>query len=135
MNNQEILEETRKRVYPGKTLYTVLRHVSSSGASRDISVLSLDEMSGDRLDITQFDYAIEQLLGCKMSKRGEGNRVTGGGMNMGFHLVYSLSRVLFPDGFDCTGDFCPSNDHSNGAERDGKMHHNDGGYALKQRWL
>lgn len=62
---------------------------------------------------------------------------------MGFELVYSLSRTLFPDGFDCIGEgdgygtFCPSNDHSNDRTRDYSpgRHHGGGGYALRQRWL
>lgn len=50
--------------------------------------------------------------------------MNGCGMDMGFHLVYSLSRVLFSPkqgGFECLGigHYCPSNDHSNayGANR------------------
>lgn len=76
-------------------------------------------------------------------------------MDMGFWAVYQLSYGLFKGGFGCIGEGCPSNDHSNGdrdytphmseADRMGadgelcnchKDHmHNDGGYALKQRWL
>ena len=82
-------------------------------------------------------------------------------MDMGFHLVYSLSYALWPDGFGCVGAGCPSNDHSNGDRdytphgptdangdpedrdpgpgeaRDGLVRHwhRDGGYALRQRWL
>lgn len=70
--------------------------------------------------------------------------VCGGcGMDMGFDLVYRLSRTLFQDRFGCIGDSleyakrCPSNDHSNERERNytkGRQH-SDGGYALRQRWL
>jgi len=56
-------------------------------------------------------------------------------MDMGFHLVYSLSRALYPDGFACVGDYCPSNDHSNGQPKDLRSHHRDGGYALRQEWI
>jgi hypothetical protein len=82
-------------------------------------------------------------------------------MDMGFHLVYTLSYALYPQGFGCVGERCPSNDHSNGDRdytphgcydengaledrepgpgelRDGcRRHwHRDGGYALTQRWL
>jgi hypothetical protein len=50
---------------------------------------------------------------------------------MGFHLAYTLSRVIYPDGFGCIGKpndaarrwsgACPSNDHSNG-DRDYTPH-------------
>jgi hypothetical protein len=56
----------------------------------------------------------------------------GAGMDMGFALVYNLSRSLYPNGFDCIGESCPSNDHVNGYNR---SHHADGGYALQQSWL
>src|SRR3990167_5500047 len=76
-------------------------------------------------------YALDDTL----DRNRWGVRVGGCGMDMGFHLVYNLSRVLFPDGFDCIGKDFPANDHSNG-DRDYKPHtHKDGGYALKQRWL
>ena len=56
-------------------------------------------------------------------------------MDMGFHLVYELSRALYPAGFVCSGDKCNSNDHSNG-DRDHSPHqHQDGGYALRCRWI
>jgi len=47
-------------------------------------------------------------------------------MDMGFHLVSTLSYYLYPEGFGCTGksegrDRCPSNDHSNG-DRDYTPH-------------
>jgi hypothetical protein len=41
---------------------------------------------------------------------------------MGFALVYALGRKLYPDGFDCAGERCPSNDHSNRVEA---THHKD----------
>jgi hypothetical protein len=34
-------------------------------------------------------------------------------MDMGFALVSNLSATLYRDGFDCTGEHCSSNDHSN----------------------
>jgi hypothetical protein len=46
-----------------------------------------------------------------------GITVGGGGMDMGFHLVYNLGRVLWPFGFKRAGKRC------------------DGGYALRQEWL
>lgn len=51
-------------------------------------------------------------------------------MDMIMDTVYHLSRVLFRDGFTCTGKDCPSNDHHNG-DRNYKPHrHTDPGYSL-----
>jgi len=68
-------------------------------------------------------------------RRHEGAKASGCGMDMGFALVYDLSRILFKEGFECIGEHCPSNDHSNG-DRDRTPHkHSDPGYALNHRWL
>jgi hypothetical protein len=74
------------------TVYTVLRHVSQSGMSRDISLLIVED--GRLRNIT---YLAGKALGDKMKDRN-GQwviRVNGCGMDMGFHLVYSLSSVTY----------------------------------------
>lgn len=74
------------------TVYTILRTRSSSGMSRTISLLVAN--GGDITDIT---YYAAQALGDKLIEANghRAIRVQGGGMDMGFHLVYSLSSVLF----------------------------------------
>ncbi len=117
---------------PGDTVYTVLRHVSRSGMSRNISLIRMDETGP--WDIT---YAAAQIMGRRMAKNTEGMVCGGCGMDMGFDAVYSLARSLWPEGYPCIGEDCPANDHSNG-DRDytpGHAVHKDGGYALKQRWM
>jgi hypothetical protein len=91
----------------GATVYTVLRSVSSSGMTRHISLLVAD--GGEIVDIT---YLAAGVLGESLYERNGSRtlRVNGCGMDMGFHLVYSLSSVLFA-----------------GTDR--------AGYALKQRWI
>lgn len=123
-------------IKPGDTVYTILRSVSRSGMSREISVVI---KSGE--GVQNIDWYVCRILGDHLGR--EGIKVTGCGMDMGFHLVYSLSSVLFRDAFHCIGDSseygkrCPSNDHSNERAADytvGRLH-SDGGYALRQRWL
>ena len=136
---EEARESLLEWIKPGDTLYTILRHVSRSGMSRRIGVVKpyIREDTGE-LDMLFLDYAVATLTENRLSptgKKGEGICVDGCGMDMGFHLIYSLSYALWPDGFECIGSGCPSNDHSNG-DRDYSPHtHRDGGYALKQRWL
>ena len=118
-------EEARERllefVKPGDTVYTILRHVSRSGMSRAISLVVEREGGGF---VTLDRWASVLLEGY--SERHGGCKASGCGMDMGFHLVYSLGRRLFPDGFDTW----------EGYWRNGPMDHDpDGGYALKQRWL
>lgn len=86
----------------GSTMTTLLRHVSSSGMSRSISIVHNDQ------DIT---WTVARFLGEPLDSHG-GIRVDGCGMDMGFHLVYSLSRKLYRNALDT-----------------------DAGYAISQRWL
>jgi len=89
------------------TVYTILRTRSSSGMSRTISLLV---SNGD--GISDITYYAAQALGEKLIEANghRAIRVQGGGMDMGFHLVYSLSSVLF------------SGEHR-------------AGYVLSHRWL
>ena len=151
-------EEARENIAdllpPGTTVYTILRHVARSGMSRTIAPLVLPEGQPRWIG-----YSAARVLGDRYDTNAEGIAVSGAGMDMGFHLVYSLSAALFPDGFACIGADCPSADHSNGAPRPhdydspsglctvyhcglvredhptSPAHHRDGGYALRQRWL
>jgi hypothetical protein len=89
------------------TVYTILRSVSSSGMSRKISFKMTDNDS-----IYDITYLVAKVLDIKMIDFNGYNaiRVSGAGMDMGFHMVYSLSSVLFA-----------------GQDR--------AGYKLSQRWL
>jgi len=91
----------------GTKVYTILRSVSSSGMTRHISLVIAN---GDEvIDITYYAaHALEDRL--IESKGHRAIRVNGCGMDMGFHLVYNLSSVLFK-----------------GQDR--------AGYVLKQGWL
>jgi hypothetical protein len=146
----EALTRLHDWLKPGDTVYTVLDHVSASGMSRAIRVLLLSCENGKVVDLHP-NHAVSRVLGLRFHKRHGRETdalVMGGcGMDMGFELVYQLSCKMFPDGFGCIGEGCPSNDHSNG-DRDYTPHpplvvppdpgshwHGDGGYALRHRWL
>jgi hypothetical protein len=116
---------------PGSTVYTVLRHVSSSGMSRRIAVLFAE--GGKVRDVS---HLVARALEYKIHDRG-GLIVGGCGMDMGFSVSYNLSSALWGDGYPCLGKgedgrrVCPSNYHSNhrdsvrceGVERDGERLH------------
>ena len=114
---------------PGSVVYTVLRHVSRSGMSRRIDLYTM--VDGEPRWLSGYFKAAEGI------KPGKYDAITvpGCGMDMGFHLVYNLASMLYREGFECIGETCPSNDHSNG-DRDRTPHmHRDGGYTLRHRWL
>ena len=111
ITDQELArEELVKEYFNGEeraTVYTILRRVSSSGMTRHISLKVAQ--GGEIYDIT---YTAALALGDKLHDVNGCNtiKVNGAGMDMGFHLVYSLSSVLF-----------------HGEER--------AGYKLSHRWL
>ena len=126
---QDAIQELRALLPPGTKVYTVLNHVSRSGMMRAIDVRIASEGG-----ITGIPYM--ETLGFVWNKRHGGYTMGGCGMDMGFALVYDLSRIIYRDGFDCLGDRCPSSDHVN--IRDGTSipkHHKDGAYALRHEWI
>ena len=107
----EAVKLLKEFVKPGTTVYTVLRKVSSSGMSRQIDCYVIQD--GRPRWITGL---VAKACGIPRADQGHGPlRVGGCGMDMGFHVVYSLASVLFRDGWRCIGQKrrCPANDHVN----------------------
>lgn len=135
------VEEAREALHgvltPGAHLRTVIRYVSSSGMTRWISLLWIYTDKEGRPVVWDLSYSAARVLGEPLSNQHRGIKVSGCGMDMGFDLVYRLGRVLWPNGFACVGERCPSNDHSNGDRDYTPDHaiHSDGGYALTQGWI
>ena len=127
---QKAIEDLRKLLQPGMRLHTVLRHVSRSGMSRLVDVYLLQGGEARYLS-----WSVSRASGFPLDNRREAIRVGGCGMDVGFEVVYNLSRALWPNGFECIGEGCPSNDHSNGDTDRTPHHHADGGYALRHQWL
>lgn len=131
----DAITRLREILSPGDTVSTILDHVSRSGMTRHIRVLVPYVQKDGTVDYLHPNWLVATAIGARLAKRGDGVVMGGCGMDMGFQLVYTLSRILFPDGFDCAGERCRSNDHSNGDRKRTPHHHHDGGYALSQRWL
>ena len=73
------------------TLYTSLKHVSSSGMSKDMKVLAVKH--NEIIDVT---YYVGKIIGTLKERNGQRViRVGGCGMDMGFHVVYTVSAVLY----------------------------------------
>lgn len=115
------LNELKELVKVGDTVYTILRHVSASGMSRRISIIVIKDN-----EPLMIDYLVSKILDLKRTPRAEGVQISGAGMDMGFEIVYSLGRALFPDGFKVEG---------RGRNGDTSGWDKDGGYSLKHRWL
>lgn len=147
---EEAREQLRALLPPGSTVYTVLKHVSRSGMSRNIDCFVIQDNAPRWIS-----PLVSKATGIRFNEKAEALTVNGCGMDMGFHVVYELSYRLYPQGHDCVGENCPSNDHSNRVtppagtcddhvkQQNGvcinfncvPWHHSDGGYALRQRWM
>jgi len=114
---------------PGDTVWTKMVHCSKSGMSRVIDLYVMRDNEPVRISFPA------GILLEGYDRNHEGAKAGGCGMDMGFHLVYNLSYVLWPNGFVCIGKGCPSNDHSNGDTYYDPHPHKDGGYALNHRWM
>lgn len=108
----EALESLRNLVKRGDTVYTVLRNVSRSGMSRDIDLYIFRVGDNGKIYKVFLSYLVCKALDYRQAADGS-VKVGGAGMDMGFHLVYTLSRTLFktPD------------------------EEKDSGYALSQEWI
>lgn len=102
-------EELRKWLEPGDTIFVVLRRVSASGMSRLIDVYVIKDNEPRWLTLL-----VAEALGWPFREQDDAMRVSGAGMDMGFHVSYSLGQALWPKGH-------------------GDEPH--GGYLLKRRWL
>lgn len=122
---QEARERLREILTRGQEVSCVLRHVSRSGMMRHISLLVVDE-NGEIRDIS---YWAGQAIGSKLANDG-GIKVGGCGMDMGFHLVYTLARAVF-------GDLEPTPEEKANHPKwtSAEAHYGYGGYALKHRWV
>lgn len=129
------LDRLRELCPPGTTVQCVLEHVSKSGMMRSIKLYVIEPDGHMAWLNGLMETAGLEKCWRKDGRRMDGTKVGGCGMDMGFHLVYNLASALYRDGFTCTGERCPSNEHSNGDRDRTPHHHESGGYALRSNWL
>lgn len=81
----------------------VVKHVSSSGMSRDIAFREVIKTKYG-YSMLQFDWFFEQL-GWPRAKNYDAIRVGGCGMDMRFHVIYSVCSELKYYGFKLPKDW------------------------------
>lgn len=133
-DQQESRAWLREFIGSERTLYTCLRHVSGSGMQRKISVhmVKIEEFNQSDYDrgykpqsrIANISYHVARATGYRFDPKHEAITINGAGMDMGFALVYNLSRVLFEG---TTPDQEP--------RTNGSSTHGDPGYVLSHRWI
>lgn len=94
-------------------VYLVLRHTTRSGMTRYIDCFVLGKNMNGNTRPFFIGARVANILGWKWNQKRSGIKTEGCGMDMGFHLVYSLSLALY----------CP------------KKYNHDKAYKLNHRWL
>lgn len=126
----ESLATLRKNCPPGTKVYCTLRHVSRSGMQREISLHIIK-----RGQPVSCSWDAARVLGWSLNNARSSYwavKVSGAGMDMGFHLVNQLSYVLHgwkdrgADAIDAGGQGRPFTP---------RRGHYRAGYSLRHEWL
>lgn len=130
----------RMGVKPGADVYTMVTHVSSSGMTRHIRCyiptmnVSIDYKTGKKTrkaGITDITGLVATACGFRRDKGSRWDIVVQGcGMDMCFHVVYTLGRAMFPNGGPL--DKSPRERQERSA---GEKIERDGGYLLNKKSL
>lgn len=95
MDKVDIKKKLKKLFPEGSTAYTLVTKVAPSGMSRHIMVTG----SSKRGEVENVSWYIAKLLDWTYKDNTRSVFVGGCGMDMGFHLVYTLSSELYDDGY------------------------------------
>jgi hypothetical protein len=95
----EAIEQLKKFIPEGETLYTQTVRVSQSGMTRHIKVRQLKiNKTFNNVVPLNWSYLVSKVIGWGLSNATNGVIVRGCGMDMGFHLIETLSRTLYGKG-------------------------------------
>ena len=90
----EIKETLKSQIKKGDTVHTIVRKVSPSGMYRHISVHAIKDN-----EVNYLSFHVANVLKWTYKDKTNSVGVGGCGMDMGFHLVYTLASVLYNDGY------------------------------------
>lgn len=97
---QEAIVELKRLFEKSNQIFTICRHVSRSGMSRDISFMIFINNQPYHLNfLINKVLNTTRAMGSRMAS-GDNSalRVNGCGMDMGYHIVNSLSVALYCEG-------------------------------------
>jgi hypothetical protein len=89
---QESADYLRTLFPPGSEVTTTIKHVTRSGMGRVIAVIGYNAEKGRVLNVS---HDVARVLGWRYDNDRRGVFVDGCGMDMAFHLTYTLSRALY----------------------------------------
>lgn len=95
-NNAHIIRTLRDQFNISNEVYTIIREVNRDGTRRTISFFIVGTGSGSIIDITSIVCELLDLKMGSITKNGpRAAIVRGAGMDMAWHTVYRLSRVVY----------------------------------------
>ena len=97
-NTVDYSKEMLLNYFPkGSTVHLVIRQVSRSGMYRHISVHGIKNNT-----VYHYSFHVAKVLEWTYKDKTNAVGIGGCGMDMGFHLVYTLASVLYNDGYALT---------------------------------
>lgn len=91
---QESAAHLRQLFPVGSVVTTTVKHVTRSGMGRVIAVLAYRDSDQGIVNVS---HHVARVLDWRYDNDWQGVYVQGCGMDMAFHLTYTLSRALYPD--------------------------------------
>jgi len=94
IDREKSIETLKEYLKKDMTIHSIIRSVSSSGETRNISFKITDKDN-----ILDLSYHIAKALKYPFNEKYHAVKVSGGGMDMAFHVVHNLSHVLYGTGY------------------------------------
>jgi len=91
---KESIDILKKYIKKDITIHSIIRNVSVSGMSRNISFKVIDKK-----ELLDLSWHISKALEYPFNDKKHAIKVSGCGMDMAFHVVHNLSHVLFNNGY------------------------------------
>jgi len=94
LESKESIETLKEYLKKDMTIHSIIRSVSNSGMSRNISFKITDKDN-----ILDLSYHIAKALQYPFNDKHHAIKITGCGMDMAFHVVHNLSHALYGTGY------------------------------------
>lgn len=94
LESKESIKTLKEYLKKDMTIHSIIRTVSSSGMTRNISFKITDKDN-----ILDLSYHIAKALKYPFNDKHHAIKITGCGMDMAFHVVHNLSHALYGTGY------------------------------------
>ena len=94
LESKESIETLKEYLKKDMTIHSIIRSVSNTGLTRNISFKITDKDN-----ILDLSYHIAKALKYPFNDKKHAVKVRGCGMDMAFHVVHNLSHILYGKGY------------------------------------